>query len=55
MNILWVIIILLLVLGLVGLPGWGWGWGYGPSSIVGMLFIVLLVIVLMQTPRGPLA
>jgi hypothetical protein len=43
------ILVILLILILVGaVPRWGYsrGWGYGPSSIVGLLLIIILVMAL---------
>jgi hypothetical protein len=47
MRILLLIILVLLVLG--ALPTWPYsaGWGYYPSSGLGLIVIVLLVLVLM--------
>jgi Protein of unknown function (DUF3309). len=44
------ILIIILVLLLVGaLPSWphAAGWGYGPSSALGIILVVLLVLVLL--------
>lgn len=44
------LLIIILVIALVGgLPNWNYsqGWGYGPSSIVGVLLVVLLILVLL--------
>lgn len=43
------LLIIVLVLMLIGaLPTWGHSrsWGYGPSSIVGVVLLILLVLVL---------
>lgn len=43
------ILLIILILLLVGaLPNWGYsrGWGYYPSSGIGLIFIVLLILVL---------
>lgn len=47
MRILLLVILVLLVLG--ALPTWPYsaGWGYYPSSGLGLILIVLLVLVLM--------
>jgi hypothetical protein len=44
------LIVLLLVLCLVGLPQVGGGWhhsGYAPSSVLGILLVVVVVLVLL--------
>ncbi|MHB1675909.1 MAG: DUF3309 domain-containing protein [Sulfuriferula sp.] len=44
------ILIIILLLMLIGVfPTWNHSrsWGYGPSSIIGLVFIVLLILVLM--------
>ncbi len=44
------ILIIILVLLLIGaIPSWphSRAWGYGPSSIVGVILVVLLILVLM--------
>jgi hypothetical protein len=44
------ILLIILILLLIGaLPTWGYssGWGYYPSSGIGLLFIILLILVLM--------
>lgn len=46
------ILLVLLVLALIGVfPGWTYSrsWGYGPTSIVGI--VVLLLVVLLLTGR----
>jgi hypothetical protein len=43
------ILIIILILILIGaFPRWGYssGWGYGPSSIVGILLIIVIVLLL---------
>jgi hypothetical protein len=43
------VILVILILLLVGaLPNWGYsrGWGYYPSSGIGILFLILLVLIL---------
>lgn len=43
------ILLVILILLLIGaLPNWGYsrGWGYYPSSTVGIIFIILLILVL---------
>lgn len=51
MNILFVIILLLLLLG--ALPTWPYsaGWGYYPSGGLGLLVVVLLIFLLAR-PRA---
>lgn len=44
------VLVIILILTLIGaLPAWPYssGWGYGPSSIVGVLLIVLVVMLIM--------
>jgi hypothetical protein len=44
------ILLIVLILVLVGaIPSWPYsrGWGYGPSSLVGVLLVVLLILLLM--------
>ncbi len=44
------ILIILLILALVGgLPNWGYssGWGYGPSSILGVILVIVVIMMLM--------
>ncbi len=44
------ILIILLILALVStLPTWGHSrsWGYGPSSIIGIVLVVLLILALL--------
>ena len=46
---------MLIVLLLGGLPRWGYSrkWGYAPSSFLGLLFVVVLVLLLCgYIPRG---
>ena len=41
------LLIVLLVLALGGLPTWGiHSYGYGPSSVVGVILIILVVLML---------
>jgi hypothetical protein len=43
------ILIVLLILAVLGvIPVWGYsrGWGYGPSSLLGLVLIVLVVMML---------
>lgn len=43
------ILLVILILLLIGaLPNWGYSrnWGYFPSSTVGIIFIILLILVL---------
>jgi hypothetical protein len=43
------ILLVILILLLIGaLPNWGYSrsWGYYPSSTVGIIFIILLILVL---------
>ena len=45
------ILLVILVLVLIGaLPSWGYsrGWGPFPSSIVGMILVVVIILVLMS-------
>ena len=47
---LWTILLVILILMLVGVfPVWphATNWGYGPSSIVGVIVIILVVLLLM--------
>jgi hypothetical protein len=49
MSLLLLIILLVLLFGGVGTyPRWGYssGWGYRPSSILGLLLVVLIVMAL---------
>lgn len=44
------LLIIILILILIGaIPSWPYsrGWGYGPSSIVGVILIVLLILLFM--------
>jgi hypothetical protein len=53
MGLLFLIILILLLVG--GLPTWDYSrnWGYGPSSMVGVLLIILLVVLLFNVlPLG---
>lgn len=48
MTLVTLLIIILIVILIGGLPNWGWhGQGYGPSSLVGVVLVVLLVLVLL--------
>jgi hypothetical protein len=50
MSILLLILILVLLFGGVGTyPRWGYssGWGYGPSSILGLILVILIVLALL--------
>lgn len=45
------LLLIIIIAALVGaLPRWGYsqGWGYGPSSLLGLILIVILVIVLLR-------
>jgi hypothetical protein len=44
-----ILLIILIILLIGALPNWGYsrGWGYYPSSGIGLLFIILLILVLM--------
>lgn len=45
------LIVILLLLGCVGsLPTWGWsaGWGYGPSSVLGAILLVVVILALLD-------
>lgn len=44
----WILLILLFLLILGALPSWPYSrsWGYAPSSILGVLLIILLVLLL---------
>jgi hypothetical protein len=44
-----ILLIILIILLIGALPTWGYsrGWGYYPSSGIGLLFIILLILVLM--------
>lgn len=53
MGIILLIVLIVLLLG--GLPQWRYSknWGYGPSSVIGVLLVVLLVLVILNViPRG---
>lgn len=41
-------IILIVILVIVLLPSWPYsrGWGYGPTSIVGVILIILVILLL---------
>jgi len=55
MSVLLVIILLILLFGGIGTyPRWGYssGWGYGPSSILGLILVVLIVLALIH--RSPI-
>lgn len=48
MNPLGLILLIVLLVVLFGAwPSWGYssGWGYGPSSFIGILLIVLVVLI----------
>jgi Protein of unknown function (DUF3309). len=50
MNPVHVVLIVLLVVLVVGaFPRWGYsaGWGYGPSSLIGLILVVLLILLLL--------
>lgn len=49
MSITTILIVILIIALVGGLPNWQYsqGWGYGPSSVFGVLLVVLLVLVLM--------
>lgn len=50
MSTIGMIILVVLLLALLGaLPTWGHSrsWGYGPSSILGLLLVILIVLLLM--------
>jgi hypothetical protein len=50
MSLLLVILVLVLLFGGVGTyPRWGHssGWGYGPSSILGLVLVVVIVMALL--------
>ena len=50
MSLLLVVILLVLLFGGVGTyPRWGYssGWGYGPSSLLGVVLVVLVVLALL--------
>jgi Protein of unknown function (DUF3309) len=44
-----ILLIILIILLIGALPNWGYSrdWGYYPSSGIGLLFIILLILVLM--------
>jgi uncharacterized protein DUF3309 len=46
MGLLLLIVVILLLVG--GLPRWGYSqnWGYGPSSLLGLVLVVLVVLIL---------
>lgn len=43
------ILIILIILLIAGLPHWPYsgGWGYGPSSLLGVILVVLLILLLL--------
>jgi hypothetical protein len=46
---LWTILVILLILLLIGsIPTWPYsrGWGYYPSSLLGVILVVVLILVL---------
>jgi hypothetical protein len=50
-----ILLLVLIVLFLGGLPRWGYSrnWGYAPSSLLGLVFVVVLVLLLFgYIPRG---
>lgn len=51
MLILLLVVLLLATVG--GFPAWGYSrnWGYGPSSVLGVLLLVFLVLLLMGRIR----
>jgi hypothetical protein len=54
MSTLGIVLLILLVLILMGsIPTWPYsrGWGYGPSSVVGVLLIIVVVLALTGTFR----
>jgi len=53
MGFLLLLVLFVLLLG--GLPRWGYSrdWGYAPSSVLGLVFVVVLVLLLAgYIPRG---
>ncbi len=55
MSLLVVLLIVLLLVGGIGAyPSWSYsaGWGYGPSSLIGLLLVVLIVMALLG--RSPI-
>lgn len=48
LEILLIVILILVLVG--GLPHWPYaqGWGYGPSSMVGVILVVLLIVLLLR-------
>lgn len=45
------LLVIIIVAALIGaLPRWGYsqGWGYGPSSLLGLILVVLLVVALLR-------
>ena len=48
MGLILLIILILLLLG--AFPAWPYskGWGYGPSSILGFILLVVLILVLIK-------
>lgn len=50
MNLIWILLFVLLVIALVGAPGWGpWQHGYGwyPSGGLSLVFVILLILLLL--------
>lgn len=44
---LWVLLVLILLFGVGGYPGWGYhSYGYAPMGLGGILIIVLIILLL---------
>ena len=49
MSLLWIIVIVLVILAIVGAPGIGpitHNWGYYPSSGLGLVVLILIILLL---------
>jgi hypothetical protein len=49
MSLTTILIVILLIMLIGGLPSWPYssGWGYYPSSILGIVLVVVLILLLM--------
>lgn len=49
-NLLWLVVVVLLVVAVLGAPGWGpyqHNYGWFPSGGIGLIVVILLVLLLM--------